>query len=75
MATANNKGKLHKYYPYNQIKTPYDKLKSLDNDERFLKTNFNFDLLDEVALAMTDNKAANQLKLAEFKLFNAVFEQ
>ena len=50
------------------------KLKSIDNAEQFLKPEINFEQLDKIALALTDNQAADLLKSAKLKLFNAVFE-
>lgn len=72
---TDKKGKQRKTYPYQNIMTPYDKLKSIDNAEQFLKPNVTFEQLDKIAMALTDNQAADQLKSAKRKLFNAVFEQ
>ncbi len=50
--------------------TPYDKLKSLPNSEKYLKTGLSFAILDLVAMEMTDNQAAKILKTEKLKLFN-----
>ena len=50
--------------------TPYDKLKSLPNSEKYLKPGLSFAILDLVAMEMTDNQAAKILKTEKLKLFN-----
>ena len=55
--------------------TPYDKLKSLPNSEKYLKPGLSFAILDLVAMEMTDNQAAKILKTEKLKLFNQIFEQ
>lgn len=72
---VDKKGKQRKYYRYKDMMTPYDKLKSLPGSESYLKEGVSFELLDRVALKMTDNEAAKQLKAERQKLFNTIFEQ
>ena len=55
--------------------TPYDKLKSLPDSEKYLKPGLSFAILDLVAMEMTDNQAAKILKTEKLKLFNQIFEQ
>ena len=52
--------------------TPYDKLKSLDNAERFLKPSVTFGQLDAIAHAVSDLDAANTLNDARNALFRAI---
>ena len=49
--------------------TPYDKLQSLDNAERFLNPGVTFDQLDAIAHAVSDLEAANALNDARDALF------
>jgi transposase InsO family protein len=70
-----NKGRMKKRYPYKEMKTPYDKLKSLPEASTFLKPAITFEQLDAIALAMTDNEAARRMNEAKRKLFNAIFAQ
>ena len=49
--------------------TPYDKLKSLDNAQRFLNPDVTFDQLDAIAHALSDLEAANALNDARDALF------
>ena len=70
-----NKGKVKKRYPYSEMDTPYGKLKSLPNAQRFLKPGTIFEQLDEIAMAISDNDAAKQMNAAKRQLFKTIFEQ
>ena len=54
--------------------TPYEKLKSLSNAERFLKEGITFKKLDDIANAMTDNEAADYLQQQRKLLFKQIHE-
>ncbi len=70
-----DKGKQRKQYRYKNMMTPYDKLKSLPNSEKYLKPGLSFAILDLVVMEMTDNQVAKILKTEKLKLFNQIFEQ
>jgi hypothetical protein len=72
---TNSKGKQQKIYPYKNVMTPYEKLKSLPKVEQYLKPEISLDILDEYALKMSDNEAANHLQKARQKLFCLIFKQ
>lgn len=72
---TDDKGKQRKKYPYKNMMTPYEKLKSLPESEKYLKPGMSFAILDQVAMEMTDNQAAKRLKQERLKLFNQIFEQ
>lgn len=55
------KGKERKVYRYENLMTPYDKLKSLPDAKDYLKPGVTFEILDAVALQISDNQAAEQL--------------
>ena len=55
--------------------TPYEKLKSLPDAESYLKEDITFEILDEIAMEMSDNEAAERLQNARKILFNQIFEQ
>ena len=55
--------------------TPYEKLKSLPKAERFLKPGVTFEQLNALALQMSDNEAAAQLRKARQQLFQRIHEQ
>ncbi|MCU7899772.1 MAG: DDE-type integrase/transposase/recombinase, partial [Candidatus Thiodiazotropha sp. (ex Lucinoma aequizonata)] len=69
------KGRVKKRYPYEEINTPYDKLKSLHKADTLLKPGITFEQLDAIALAISDNEAAKQMNEAKRKLFKTIFEQ
>lgn len=68
----NNKGKQRKIYRYQDMMTPYDKLKSLPNSRVYLKPDTNFEILDHIATKISDNQAADQLQNARQKLFTLI---
>ena len=66
-------GKERKIYPYDQVMTPYEKLKSLDHAERYLKPGVLLQTLDQQAMSITDLQAAKALRSAQKKLFETIF--
>ena len=69
------KGKQRKAYPYTSMMTPYDKLKSISEAKQYLKSGITFEILDELAMRISDNESAIQLRTERSKLFNLIFEQ
>jgi len=72
---TNEKGKEIKTYPYKNMMTPYEKLKSLDNAIQYLKQGLSFDNLDKYAMQETDLEAAQALRHAQEKLFQSIFKK
>jgi len=72
---TDNKGKQRKTYPYKSMMTPYDKLKSLPNAKDYLKPGNSFEILDALALEISDNQAADRLQKARRKLFQIIHGQ
>ena len=70
-----DKGKQRKKYRYEDMMTPYEKLKSLNNPKQYLKKGVSFKKLDAEAKAISDNEAARQLQAARTQLFNTIFER
>ena len=64
-------GKQRKKYPYENMMTPYEKLKLLPNAERYLKLGVSFTELDIMAKKDTDLESAKKAKLAREKLFQS----
>lgn len=65
-------GKRRKRYPYANLMTPYEKLKSLPEAARYLKPGITFEQLDDIALQHSDNDAARLLNEARAALFRAI---
>lgn len=69
---TDHKGKQRKVYRYENMMTPYDKLKLLPNAKDYLKPDTSFEILDKVAHQISDNTAADQLQKARRKLFKTI---
>lgn len=69
---TDHKGKQRKVYRYENMMTPYDKLKSLPNAKDYLKPDTSFEILDKLAHQVSDNTAADQLQKARRKLFETI---
>ncbi len=72
---TDEKGKQRKKYPYKNMMTPYDKLKSLSGIEQYLKDGSNLEKIDKEAYKMSDNQSADQLQKARRLLFKTIDEQ
>ncbi len=66
---ADRRGKVRKFYAYNDIQTPYEKLKGLPEAASRLRAGVSFEALDREAYARTDNEAARELNAASDALF------
>ena len=66
------KGKLRKHYRYQDMQTPYEKLKSLAKASQYLKPGMTFQALDEIATQCSDNNAALRLNQARAELFQLI---
>ena len=66
------KGKRRKHYRYQDLMTPYDKLKSLPQAEQSLKPGITFESLDAIATQCSDNEAARRLNQARAELFQLI---
>lgn len=69
------KGKERKKYRYENMMTPYEKLKSLPGWEQYLKEGTPPHALESKAESMSDNEAAEQLQSARESLFKTIFER
>jgi len=72
---TDHKGKQRKVYRYENMMTPYDKLKSLPNAKDYLKPGISFEILDKLAHQISDNQAADRLQKARRKLFKTIHGQ
>jgi len=66
------KGKLRKHYRYQDMMTPYEKLKSLPQASEYLKSGITFEHLDAIATQYSDNDAALRLNQARAELFQLI---
>ena len=75
VTVVDKKGKERKNYPYERMTTPYEKFKSIENAEQYLKPGTTFEMLDAIAYQISDNEAARQLQTARKQLFETIFGQ
>jgi len=66
------KGKMKKTYPYEEVMTPYEKLKSLSEDESCLCLSITFEGLEMIANQMSDNQFAERMVKARSNLFQQI---
>ena len=66
------KGKERKRYRYEDMKTPYEKLKSVPEASQYLKLGITVEQLDAIALRISDNEAALALNHARRTLFQSI---
>lgn len=71
---TDKKGKQVKTYPYKNMMTPFEKFKSLDQPEQYLKSDYTLKQLEQQAMAETDLESAKKLSLAQRKLFQMIFK-
>ena len=66
------KGKIRKTYPYEEVRTSYEKLKSLPEAESYLRPGLTFKILDAIANQMSDNQFAERMVKARSNLFQQI---
>ena len=71
---VDGKGRVRKRYRDEDAMTPYEKLKSLPDAERYLRPGIAFETLDAAAHAMSDLEAAKALNRARADLFALIDE-
>lgn len=73
--TVDPKGKIKKRYPYENLMTPYDELRSLPEGHAFLQPGITFEQLNQQAYRLSDNEAAKHLNEARNQLFQSIFHR
>ena len=69
---VDSKGKVRRKYLRDDVKTPYEKLKSLSGATGRLKPGLTFGALDRIADAQSDLEAARALNAARAELFRRI---
>ena len=72
VSIIDSRGRIRKRYPYEEVKTPYEKLKSLPDSGTILRPGILFEMLDTVANSMSDNQFAERMVKARFDLFEQI---
>ena len=71
-SVTDSKGRMRKHYRFEDMMTPYEKLKSLPNAKGFLKPGMSFAALDAYVAATSDNQAAQRMNEARARLFQSI---
>jgi len=66
------KGKIKKKYRYQDYMTPYEKLRSISDVQKYLKEGIGLEMLDKISKRYTDNEMAQKVQLARDRLFDKI---
>jgi len=69
---TDHRGKVKKKYPYDKVRTPYERLKSLPKAESYLRPGVTFEKLEILANQMSDNQFAERMVKARSNLFRQI---
>jgi transposase InsO family protein len=72
VSVIDSRGKVKKTYPYQEVMTPYEKLKSLPEAQSYLKAGVTLQQLDDIAHEMSDNEFAERMVKARSNLFQHI---
>ncbi len=69
VSVVDHGGKIKKTYPYEKVRTPYERLKSLPQAESNLRPGVTFEKLETISNQMSDNQFAERMVNARSNLF------
>jgi len=72
VSVIDHRGKVKKTYPYQEVMTPYEKLKSLPGAQSYLQPSVTLQQLDDIANQMSDNAFAERMVKARSNLFQHI---
>jgi hypothetical protein len=72
VSIIDHRGKIEKTYPYQEMMTPYEKLKSLPEAESYLQPDVTLKTLSDIANQMSDNEFAKRMVKARSNLFEYI---
>lgn len=72
VSVIDRRGKVKKTYPYKEVRTPYEKLRSLNDAREYLRPGITFEWMDAIAFQMSDNEFAERMVKARSNLFREV---
>jgi len=73
VSVTDHRGKVKKIYPYKEVMTPYEKLKSLPEAASYLQQGVTMEKLDDIANQMSDNEFAERMVKARSYLLQNIF--
>jgi len=72
VSVVDHRGKIKKSYPYEKVRTPYERLKSLPQADSYLRPGVTFEELEIIANQMSDNQFAERMVKARSNLFQQI---
>jgi transposase InsO family protein len=72
VSVIDHRGKIKKTYPYEEVMTPYERLKSVTQAESYLRLGVTLEKLETIANQMSDNQFAERMVNARSKLFEQI---
>jgi len=72
VSVIDQRGKIKRKYPYQEVMTPYEKFKSLPVAESYLRPGVTLGKLDDIARQMSDNEFAERMVKARSNLFQHI---
>jgi len=72
ISVIDHKGKVKKIYPYEEVMTPYERLKALPQAESYLRPGITLEKLEAIANQMSDNQFAERMVKARSNLFQQI---
>ena len=72
VSIIDHRGKIKKSYPYQEVMTPYGRLKLVPNAESYLRPGVTLEKLGTIANQMSDNQFAERMVNARSKLFQQI---
>jgi transposase InsO family protein len=72
VSVIDHRGKIKKTYPYEEVMTPYERLKSVPQAESYLRPGVTLEKLGTIAKQMSDNQFAERMVNARSKLFQQI---
>ena len=72
VSVIDSKGRIRKTYPYEMVRTPYERLKSLPQAESYLRPGVTLEKLVTIANQMSDNQFAEWMVNARSNLFQQI---
>ena len=72
VSVIDHRGKIKKTYPYEEVRTPYEKLKCLPQAESYLRPGVTFERLETIANQMSDNQFTERMVNARSNLFQQI---
>jgi len=72
VSVIDHRGKIKKTYPYEEVMTPYERLKTVPKAESYLRPGATLEKLGTIANQMSDNQFAERMVNARSKLFQQI---